>query len=280
LKNANPVSRYGGLLLAGLIALTGCGEKPVSATSVPESDVGAAGSGRPAIASYTYEVVKVWPHDRGAFTQGLVFRSGNFIESTGMNGESTLREVDVATGRVLKQLALAPIYFAEGLAVIGDQAFQLTWQNHKAFVYDADTFQLQKEFPYEGEGWGLTTDGRALILSDGTDRIRFIDPATFSVVRTIDVTAGERRVDRLNELEYIKGEIFANVWQTDDVVRIDPATGKVRGVINFSGLLPPQDRRADTDVLNGIAYDAKRDRLFITGKRWPHVYEVRLKLAR
>jgi glutamine cyclotransferase len=199
------------------------------------------------------------------------------LESTGLNGESTLREVEVKTGRVLKQVPLPREYFAEGLAVVGSKAYQLTWQNRKAFVYWADTFQRVGEFDYPGEGWGLTTDGRLLILSDGTSRIRFLDPATFAVVRTIDVVLEGKPLAQLNELEYINGEIFANVWQTDRVVRIDPASGLVRGVIDFAGLLSPLDRRRDTDVFNGIAYDASADRLLVTGKRWPSVFEVRLK---
>jgi glutamine cyclotransferase len=190
-----------------------------------------------------------------------------------------LREVELETGRPRKQVALANQYFGEGLAVIGSQAFQLTWQNGKAFVYDVDTFRLLKEFAYSGEGWGLTTDGKLLILSDGTSQIRFLDPATFQVVRTIQVTRDGRPLERLNELEFIHGEIFANVWETDEIVRIDPATGVVRGVIDFSGLLPRAERRSDTNVLNGIAYDPAGDRLFVTGKLWPKVFEVRLKAA-
>lgn len=233
-----------------------------------------------AVAKYGYEVRRTWPHDRGAFTQGLVFRNGNLIESTGLNGRSSLREVDLQSGRILKQVAVPPEHFAEGVAVIGSLAFQLTWQGGKGFVYDVDTFRLLREFNYQGEGWGLATDGRRLILSDGTHRIRFIDPDTSAVIQSIDVTAGGQPVSQLNELEYIKGEIFANVWQTDRVVRIDPATGQVRGEISFAGLLSPQDRRPDTDVLNGIAYDAAGDRLFITGKYWPKIFEVRLTVAR
>ena len=229
------------------------------------------------VVRYSYTVVKSWPHDRDAFTQGLVVYGGSLIEGTGLNGHSTLREVQLETGRVLKQVTLSPEYFGEGVAVLGGQAFQLTWQSRKGFVYDVDTFQLQKEFKYDGEGWGLTTDGSSLILSDGTSQIRFIDPATSSVTRTIKVTLNGQPLERLNELEFIRGEIFANVWQTDEVVRIDPATGNVRGVIDFSGLLGPQDRSANTDVLNGIAYDAKNDRLFVTGKCWPRLFEVRLK---
>ena len=161
--------------------------------------------------------------------------------------------------------------------MLNGKIFQLTWQNHKGFVYDLESFRLEMEFPYDGEGWGLTTDGQYLIMSDGTDRIRFIDPVSLEVKRRLPVSNQGQPVARLNELEYIKGEIFANVWGSDDVVRIDPASGKVVGIINFAGLLTPEDRRARIDVLNGIAYDPKTDRLFVTGKWWPKVFEVRLK---
>ena len=273
MKNANPLSRTVALVLALALGWTSCarsaGDK---APSVPP--LAAAST---AVVNYTYEVIAMWPHDRAAFTQGLLWRNGSFLESTGLNGQSTLREVEPKTGRVLKQISVPSQFFAEGLAVIGDRAYQLTWQNHKGFVYDADTFRQLGEFAYEGEGWGLTTDGRSLILSDGTNRIRFLDPATFKVARTIDVVREGKPITQLNELEWINGEIFSNVWQTDEVVRIDPATGRVRGAIDFSGLLAPQDRGPETDVLNGIAYDAANDRLFITGKRWPKIFEVRLK---
>jgi glutamine cyclotransferase len=169
-------------------------------------------------------------------------------------------------------------YFAEGLALLNGKLFQLTWQDQKCFVYDLESFRQEKEFTYPGEGWGLTTDGRWLIMSDGTDQLRFLDPETFAEQRRIAVRAHGVPVNRLNELEYIKGEVFANVWGTDFVVRIDPNTGRVVGVINFSGLLASGDRDENTDVLNGIAYDAEGDRLFVTGKRWPKLFEVRLKL--
>ncbi len=277
-KNANLVSWGRRALISVILALVACAKHPADKpASIPPLPPLAAGGQAPAAVRYTYEVVAVWPHDRSAFTQGLVFRNGVFLESTGLNGESTLREVDVETGRVLKQVRLPREDFAEGLAVVGSRAFQLTWQNHKVFVYAVDTFQRSGEFAYAGEGWGLATDGRQLILSDGTNRIRFLDPETFAVVRTIDVAMEGQPLAQLNELEYINGGIFANVWQTDLVVRIDPASGLVRGVIDFAGLLSPLDRRRDTDVLNGIAYDASTDRLFVTGKRWPSVFEVRLK---
>jgi len=227
---------------------------------------------------FTYEVVNVYPHDSNAFTQGLLFRDGGFLESTGLNGQSSLRRVELKTGAVLKRVEVPAQYFAEGLAVLGGKAYQLTYLNHKGFVYDLESFRVEKEFGFDGEGWGLTTDGQSLILSDGTDQIRFLDPGTFEVKRAIRVQFQGRRAEQLNELEYIKGEIFANVWRTDAVLRIDPATGAVLGLIDFTGLLPAADRSAGTDVLNGIAYDSAGDRLFVTGKRWPKLFEVRLKL--
>jgi glutaminyl-peptide cyclotransferase len=231
---------------------------------------------KPALIFYSYEVIHTWPHDPAAFTQGLVFNNGEILESTGLNGESTLREVDLGSGNLLKKISLTSEYFAEGLTVIGARAYQVTWQNGTGFIYDAATFQRKGQFKYEGEGWGLTTDGQLLILSDGTDQLRFIDPSNFGLVRTLRVTASGRPVRRLNELEWIKGEIFANVWLTNQVVRIDPLSGVVRGIIDFSGLLSSADRKPDTDVLNGIAYDAARDKLVVTGKRWPKIFEVRL----
>jgi len=254
--------------LALLLAL-GCGR------SQPPGDVPA--SPPAGFVEYSYEVVQAWPHDTAAFTEGLLFRNGDLLESTGLNGESTLRDVDLNTGRVLKEISIPAQYFGEGLTVIGSRAYQLTWKNGVGFIYDADTFKQEGQFTYTGEGWGLTTDGHELILSDGTSRIRFIDPGTFQVVRTIDVTEAGQPVENLNELEWVKGEIFSNVWMTDEIMRIDPATGNVRGVIDLTGLLPPEERKPDTDVLNGIAYDAARDRLFVTGKRWPKVFEIRLK---
>ncbi len=229
---------------------------------------------------YTYEIVNAFPHDRGAFTQGLVYRDGFFLESTGLNGESSLRKTDLKTGAVLNEVKLSEEYFAEGLALLGGKLFQLTWRNQKAFVYGLGDFKLEREFTYHGEGWGLTTDGVLLIMSDGTSQIRFLDPATFAEKRRITVRMRGRAVERLNELEYVKGSILANVWGSDDVVRIDPATGRITAVIDFSGLLSAQDRDENTEVLNGIAYDATGDRLFITGKRWPKIFEVRLRLKK
>lgn len=279
------------LILAGIGALflfTGCDKQSswpssTNAPAIPSGSIREEPPKRPSAAPrkipvYTYDVVNTYPHDSAAFTQGLVFLDGVLMESTGLHGHSSLRKVEWQTGRVLKRFDVPAQYFAEGLAAFDGKLFQLTWQNQKGFVYDLQSFQLEKEFTYGGEGWGLTTDGHWLIMSDGTDQIRFLNPATFEVQRTVHVTAGGRSVDRLNELEYIDGEIYANIWGSDFVVRMEPTTGRVTGVIDFTGLLPAQDRTVDMDVLNGIAYDAKESRLFVTGKKWPKLFEVRLRL--
>ena len=235
------------------------------------------GCNRAASVSAPYEIVHTYPHDRGAFTQGLLYLDGALYESTGLNGHSSLRKVELETGKILQKVDVPPQFFAEGLAALDGKLYQLTWQDKTAFVYDLKTFQLETEFPYPYEGWGLATDGKELILSDGTDQIRFINPANFKVVRTIFVKENGLAVANLNELEYIKGEIFANVWQTDFIVRINPDSGEVTGRISFTGLLKPEDRDSTTDVLNGIAYDAAGDRLFITGKCWPKLFEIKLR---
>ncbi|GIK72488.1 MAG: hypothetical protein BroJett021_14760 [Chloroflexota bacterium] len=227
---------------------------------------------------YDYRVVNVYPHDPDAFTQGLVYIDDELYEGVGLYGRSSLRKVDLESGSVLQQHDLDAAYFGEGIAVIGDKIFQLTWQNSVGFIYDRKTFNELDRFEYATEGWGLTYDGEHLIMSDGTPTIYFLDPATLQTVRTITVTVEGQALPRLNELEYIDGRIFANVWQTDVIVRIDPTTGIVDGVADLSGLLaqaPPFE--GAVDVLNGIAYDAKRDRLFVTGKLWPYLFEIELQ---
>lgn len=267
-------------LVGASLVLAGCGKK-----SAVASDAGTtAAAAQPATAVdaeptlYAYDIVNVFPHDRGAFTEGLVFLKGILLESTGLEGHSTLRKVDLQSGRVLQQVRLSPEYFGEGIAVLGGKIFQLTWKNQKGFVYGLESFEVEREFTYTGEGWSLTTDGRSLIMSDGTNQIRFIDPTTFKVTRTISVFRHGLPFTQLNELEWVKGELFANIWQTQTVARIDPATGRLLGLIDFSGLLTPDDyRRGGVDVLNGIAYDAAGDRLFVTGKNWPKLFEVRVR---
>ena len=228
------------------------------------------------VPTYSYKIKNSWPHDRRAYTQGLIFLDGMLWESTGQYGESSLRKVELKTGKVIKQISVPRSYFAEGMTVFRDKVFQLTWQEHKGFIYDPDTFQKQGEFNYTGEGWGLTHDDESLIMSDGTDKIRFLDPSTFQTTRTISVTDRGAPVHELNELEYIKGEIYANVYQTDRIARIEPKTGKILGWIDLAGLLAVDDRTGEEDVLNGIAYDKKGKRLFVTGKMWPRLFEIEI----
>jgi glutamine cyclotransferase len=223
-----------------------------------------------------YRVVHVFPHDSQAFTQGLVYLDGVFYEGTGLNGRSTIRKVKIETGQVMQIQKLDSQYFGEGIAIVNDTLFQLTWQSGVAFLYDRATFTRTGTFSYTGEGWGLTHDGRQLIMSDGTATLRFIDPASHKEISRLAVRDGGKPVLNLNELEYIKGEIFANVWETDRIARISPKTGEVTGWIDLKGLLTPGEQARGTDVLNGIAYDAAGDRLFVTGKLWPKVFEIRI----
>lgn len=223
-----------------------------------------------------YRVIRTYPHDPTAFTQGFQFVDGFFYEGTGLNGRSTLRKVKPETGAVLLQANLAYEYFGEGITVLGNRVFQLTWTSGVGFVYDLATFKPLDSFRYSGEGWGLTNDGHKLIMSDGSATLRYLDPKTFREIARITVTDAGRPVRYLNELEWVKGEIWANVWQTDRVARVSPVTGKVLGWIDLAGLLSPAERNSGVDVLNGIAYDAKGDRLFVTGKLWPKVFEIKV----
>ena len=227
-------------------------------------------------APMTYEVIHVFPHDPLAFTQGLIYVDGFLYESTGLYGQSSLRKVALETGEVLQQVDLGSEYFAEGLTAWEDTLIQLTWRKGIGFVYQREDFSLIDNFTYETEGWGLTHDGERLIMSDGTSKLYFLDPQTYQVTGSFNVTDQGEDITRLNELEYIRGEVFANIWQTDDIARIDPTTGDVLGWIDLSGLLPEDERTTETDVLNGIAYDAEQDRLFVTGKLWPKLFEIRL----
>jgi glutaminyl-peptide cyclotransferase len=224
-----------------------------------------------------FKVVRSYPHDRQAFTQGLEFVDGVLYESTGLNGRSGIRKVNLATGEILQVQPLDSAYFGEGITVWKNRIVQLTWQSGLGFVYDRQTLQQQRTFQYTGEGWGLTHDGTRLIMSDGSDTgtLRLIDPETLRQVGTLIVKDGGRPVPRLNELEYVKGEIFANVWQSERVAVISPSTGHVTSWIDLHGLLDPREK-AGIDVLNGIAYDAKGDRLFVTGKLWPRIFEIQV----
>jgi glutaminyl-peptide cyclotransferase len=223
-----------------------------------------------------FEVVNSFPHDPGAFTQGLAFDQGELFEGTGQEGESVLRRVELKTGRVLQEHPLEADLFGEGITVLDDEIFQLTWKDHRAFVYDRRTFQVKRTYRYDGEGWGLTHDGKLLIMSDGSDRLHFRDPATFELVRRVKVRDAGRPVRQINELEFINGEVYANVWETDYIVRIAPGTGKVASWIDLKGLLPESERTGEEDFLNGIAYDRDGRRLFVTGKYWPRLFEIKV----
>lgn len=220
------------------------------------------------------EQVRSFPHDSLAFTQGLLWLGGRLYESTGRYGQSSLRIVDVETGEVRQRVNLGPQYFAEGLAAVGDSLYQLTWREGVAFIYDPATLRQVSQVAYQGEGWGLTSDGRRLIVSDGSSYLTFVDPVTFQVDTTMRVTDGGRPVDQLNELEWVRGEIWANVWHTHRIARIDPASGRVVGWLDLSALIPPV--RDPEAVLNGIAYDEQANRLLVTGKLWPRLYEIRV----
>jgi glutaminyl-peptide cyclotransferase len=224
-----------------------------------------------------YQIVHTYPHNPEAFTQGLVYLDGHLYESTGRNGESSIRMVDLPTGRVLQRYDLAEKYFGEGLTDWGSDLVQLTWTNGLGFVYDRFSLALKRTFHYEGEGWGLTHDDRQLILSDGTPVLRFLDPHSFAETRRISVRDEKGRlVSNLNELEYIRGEIYANVWQTDQIVRVSPRTGKLLGWIDLSGLMDKNQLTDPDAVLNGIAYDLQGDRIFVTGKLWPKLFEIKV----
>ena len=227
---------------------------------------------------YGYRVVHSYPHDTGAYTEGLLYLGGSLYESTGQIGSSTVRKVELRTGKVLQSAPTPWPDYGEGIAVWKDKLIQLSWQNHVGFIYDLATLKPQARFPYPGEGWALTTDGKRLYMSDGTPTIRILDPDTLKQVGSIDVTADGKPLANINELEWVKGQIYANVWLTTRIARIDPASGKVVGWIDLAGLVPPADTLADpvNDVLNGIAYDAGHDRLFVTGKCWPRLYEIKL----
>lgn len=253
------------VILVAVLAVVACvpgdaAEQPVRAAALP---------------IYGYTVVRTYPHDPAAFTQGLQYVDGFLYEGTGENGRSSIRKVKLETGEVLQHRDLAKEHFGEGITVWKTELFQLTWQSGIGFVYDRQTFAPKRTFRYTGEGWGMTRDAAGLIMSDGTDALRFIDPATFAERRRVKVTAGGAPLTRLNELEYVKGEIYANVWTDDRIARIDPATGRVTSYVDLTGLLTARER-ASTDVLNGIAYDEAGDRLFVTGKWWPTLFEIAL----
>ena len=217
--------------------------------------------------------IEKYPHDKKAFTQGFEFHKGTFFEGTGLRGASNLREVNIFTGKVLRSRELPPEFFGEGITIINGKIYQLTWKSGKAFQYDLETFELIREFGINGEGWGLTNDGNNLIMSNGTDKIVFLDPRSFKLVRTLSVTKNGKPQNLLNELEFIKGDIWANVWKTDDILRINSKTGQVKSVLDLSNI---SERKHVDDVANGIAWDKEKDTVYVTGKLWSNVYKLNL----
>jgi len=226
--------------------------------------------------THGYKVIQSYPHDRNAFTQGLIYDKGVMFEGTGEKSGSSLRETDLNTGKVKRQLDLDDILFGEGITLFGDRIYQVTWQNNIGFVYDKTTFKVINKIYYSTEGWGLATIGNRIVMSDGTNVLYYCDPEMFTVISRIEVYDNKEKIDSLNELEYINGEIWANIWMRDIIARIDPVSGKVLSYIDLKGLLPESERKPETDVLNGIAYDAETGRIFVTGKRWPRLYEIKI----
>ncbi|NSW93344.1 MAG: glutaminyl-peptide cyclotransferase [Bacteroidales bacterium] len=226
---------------------------------------------------YGFKTVHTYPHDAEAFTQGLFYHDGRLYEGTGQEAGSSLREVELETGRVIRQINLDPSLFGEGITLYKDRIYQVTWQNKVGFVYERATFNLINKIYYQTQGWGLTTVGDRIAMSDGSNIIYFYEPELFTVESRIEVYDNEKAVDQLNELEYINGEIWANIWMTDLIARIDPITGKVNSYIDLSMIFPDSKRiEVNADVLNGIAYDESGNRIFVTGKRWPKLYEIRV----
>ena len=223
-----------------------------------------------------YQVVATFPHSRESYTEGFFFRDGLFYEGTGLNGHSAVLVSEPITGRIVQRIGLAAQYFGEGIVDWGANLYEWTWTSHVCFVYDRFSLRTVGQFHYEGEGWGMTRTEKQIVTSDGTDMLRFRDPRTFAELRHIRVKDGNRVIDQLNELEYVKGEIYANVWHQDRIARISPRDGRVVGWIDLAGLLPEDQRPNPEAVLNGIAYDARRDRLFVTGKQWPLIFQIRL----
>ncbi len=247
------------VILAAL-AVCGCGQSPQAA-----------------IREYSYQVVHAYPHDPGAFTEGLFYLDGFLYESTGLEGHSSVRKERLETGEVVEKHDLPPEYFGEGIINWKNEMIQLTYKSETGFVYDLASFAVKRKFEYPGEGWALTTDGKRILMSDGTPQIRFWNPDTLAETGRLTVTDNGQPLKNVNELEWVKGDIYANVWMTDRIAIIDPASGVVKSWIDLTGLLSASDRASgDVDVLNGIAYDAKTDRLFVTGKRWPKLFEIKL----
>ena len=266
------------VVLVALGIALGCSDRPAvgaGAEEAPPETSAVAPVAAPA-AQLRYELVRSYPHDRRAFTQGLTYRDGYLYEGTGRRGESSLRQVRVETGEVVRRVDLPSVYFGEGITILGDRVYQLTWLSGVGFVYDLESLQVVQQFRQVAEGWGLTHDGSSLIQSDGSDTLYFLDPSTMALRRRLQVRDERGAVDQINELEWVEGAIFANVWHSDEILRISPADGTVTGRIDLAGILPAAERRDPEAVLNGIACDPETGRLYVTGKLWPKLFEIRV----
>ena len=264
------------LIIGYLILLVLAGA--LSCAPSPEMDVIQEKTTSQPVPTYTFTIINTFPHDRDAFTQGLAFDNGTLFESTGRYARSSLRRVDLISGNVLQVHALPDEYFGEGITVFRDTIIQLTWRSKTGFVYDKNSFEVLRQFTYETEGWGITHDGNRLIMSDGTSILYFLDADTFEVINSIQVHDAGKPITNLNELEFINGKIYANIWRSEIIAIIDPHDGHVAGWIDLSGILPPQSDSIPVDVLNGVAYDAVNGRLFVTGKLWPQLFEIELMI--
>lgn len=262
-------------MIAFSLAGTGCSDT-ASRERVVAAREDRSATAAPSVRYETYRIVREYPHDARAYTQGLAYADGVLYEGTGRYGLSSLRKVELETGKVLKQVDLSPSFFGEGITLLNGKVYQLTWRSQTGFVYDLASFERLGRFQYPTQGWGLTHDGTHLIMSDGSARLYYLHPETFAQTRVLEVHDANGPVDQLNELEYINGEIYANVWHRDDIVRISPETGAVVGRIDMSNLIDPARLTDPEAVLNGIAYDAATDRLFVTGKLWPALFEIRV----
>lgn len=275
------------VLFAAIVFATACSGS--AGNSTPSASTATPRPASTPLPVSSYEIVKVYPHDDKAFTQGLFFHDGFLYESTGQFGRSSLRKVEISTGKVLQKWDLPREDFGEGSTLIGDKIYMITWQQGLGRVFNLSDFKLLREFQYQGEGWGLTNDGTNLIMSQGTHVLKFIDPNTFVSNKTLPIMREDGRpLMQINELEYVKGEIWANIWHSEDpkvlgkpnyIARIDPATGKLVGWIDLANISPEDQRRDSENTLNGIAYDAANDRIFVTGKNWKKLYEIKLKPA-
>lgn len=274
LDSQHTAMKHRSLLIILCATLFACESARDTQQAEPQSKPPAA---EQSIRSYSFRVVATIPHDTTAFTQGLEVYKGVFLETTGQNGKSSIRRVNMRTGAVIKREPLDAVYFGEGVTVLNDTAYMLTWLNQRGFVYDPVTLRRIREFRYAGEGWGITNDGKHLIMSNGTNVLTVIDPATSSIIRSISVSMQGSVVGQLNELEWIDGEIWANIWETMRIVRIDPVTGNVVGFVDCTGILPDAERTASMDVFNGIAYDATTKAIYVTGKNWPKVFQIELQ---